>query len=407
MKSFDVNAIRQQFPVLDQEVHGKPLIYFDNAATAQKPNHVIDTVAKFYQHDNANIHRGIHTLSERATSSYELARDKIAKFINAKHALEVIFTSGTTESINFVAQTFAENHLQAHDEILISEMEHHSNIVPWQMVAKKTGAVIKVIPITDSGEIDLAVYRGCFTHKTKIVAISHISNVLGTIYPIKQFIEIAHDHNVPILIDAAQSSPHIQLDVQDLDCDFLCFSGHKTYGPTGIGILYGKKAWLEKLPPYQGGGSMIKTVTFAESTYADLPQKFEAGTPNIVGAIGLGAAIDFINQIGIDAIAQYEHDLTEYATAIFLEIPDLKIIGTAHDKTSVFSFVMDNIHPHDIGTILNMDGIAVRSGHHCAMPLMQRYQVPATVRASFAFYNTKTEIDTLVIGLNRVREVLG
>ncbi|MCW5589252.1 MAG: cysteine desulfurase [Legionellales bacterium] len=402
---YDVEKIRQDFPVLHQTICGKSLIYFDNAATTQKPQQVIDAVSHFYCHDNANIHRGIHTLSERATASYEIAREKVQHFIHAQETKEIIFTRGTTESINLLAQSYGLKYFKPQDEILVSEMEHHSNIVPWQLIAEKTGAVIKMIPITDAGEIDLNQYNDLFTAKTKLVAISHISNALGTINPLKEMITIAHQHGALVAVDAAQSLPHLTVDVQDLDCDFLSFSGHKLYAPTGIGVLYGKAHLLKELPPYQGGGSMIRTVSFNKTTYADIPMRFEAGTPNITGAIGLGAAIDYLNHLGMSNIIRYEETLTDYLQHALSEIQQVQLIGQAKHRTSVFSFILDDIHPHDIGTILNHEGIAVRSGHHCAMPIMEHFNVPATVRVSLAFYNTTHEIDALIHGLMKVREV--
>ncbi|MCP5468864.1 MAG: cysteine desulfurase [Deltaproteobacteria bacterium] len=403
--SFDIEKIREEFPTLHQEVHGKPLVYLDNAATTQKPRAVIEKLHHYYTWDNANIHRGVHTLSERSTQEYEAAREKIRQFIHAKKTSEIIFTRGTTESINLVAQTYGREHLQAGDEIIISHMEHHSNIVPWQILAEQSGAQLKVVPITDQGELDLEAYQKLFSKRTKLVSMVYVSNSLGTVNPIKQVIEFAHQAGVPVLVDGAQAVNHLSIDVQDLDADFFAFSGHKLFGPTGIGVLYGKEQLLEKMPPYQGGGDMIRQVSFEKTTYNDLPYKFEAGTPHIAGAIGLGAAIDYLQEIGMSHLATYERDLLDYASKAFEQLPDLKIIGQAKDKTSVISFVLKDIHPHDIGTILDREGVAVRAGHHCTMPLMQRFQVPATVRASFAFYNTFEEIDKLVEAVKKVQEV--
>jgi cysteine desulfurase/selenocysteine lyase len=404
---FDVQKIRRDFPILSEKVNGKPLVYLDNAATSQKPRWVIDTIHHYYEADNANIHRGVHLLSERATDEYEKARVKIQHFINAKEAREIIFVRSTTEAINLVAQSYGRKNIKAGDEIIISRMEHHSNIVPWQLLCEATGAVLKIIPINESGELLLDEYEKLLSEKTKFVAVGHVSNALGTINPVKEIIQKAHRLNVPVLLDGAQAAPHLKIDVQDLDCDSYAFSGHKLFGPTGIGILYGKARLLEAMPPYQGGGDMISKVTFEKTLYNHLPYKFEAGTPHISGAIGLGAAIDYLNEIGLENAAKYEHELLQYATEELSKISGLRIIGTAKNKASVISFVMEEIHPHDIGTVLDLEGIAIRTGHHCAMPLMQWYQVPATARASFAFYNTREEIDTLVKGLYKVKEVFG
>ncbi len=406
-EEFDLKKIRNDFPILKQQVRGKPLIYLDNAATSQKPQIVIDTLRQYYEEDNANIHRGVHFLSEHATEKYEASRLKIKNFINAKETKEIIFVRGTTEAINLVAQTYGRKKIQANDEIIISALEHHSNIVPWQMLCEVTGAILRVIPINDAGELLIGEYEKLLSPKTKLVAIGHISNALGTINPIKEMIAKAHQLNVPVLIDGAQATPHTAVDVQDLDCDFYAFSGHKMFGPTGIGALYGKAKFLEEMPPYQGGGDMISSVTFEKTTYNILPYKFEAGTPDIAGSIALGAAIDYISEIGMENIAFYEHELLKYATDAFSTIKDLKILGTALKKASVISFVLKDIHPHDIGTILDSEGIAIRTGHHCAMPLMQRLQVPATARASFAFYNTKEEVDGLVKGIEKVKKLFG
>ncbi len=391
--------LHEEFPILKEEINGKPLIYLDSSATSQKPKVVIDAIQKYYLHNNANIHRGVHTLSERATQFYEQTRRAIKEFINAAHAHEIIFTRGTTESINLVAQSYGRSQFKAGDEIIISTMEHHSNIVPWQMLGEQCGTILKVIPISDSGEIDLEAYQKLFSSRTKLVAVTHASNVLGTINPLKEMGKIAHAHNVPILIDGAQAFPHFAVDMQELDCDFYAFSAHKAYGPTGVGVLYGKQKWLEKMPPYQGGGSMVEAVTFAKTTYNKIPHKFEAGTPNVANVIGFHAALEFLNTIGMKKIAAHEQELLRYATEQLLTIPDLRIIGTAKNKVGVISFVLQNIHPHDVGTVLDHEGIAVRAGHHCAMPLMQRFNVPATVRVSFAVHNKQKDIDALIAGI--------
>jgi len=401
----DIQKIRADFPILSQKVNGKPLVYFDNGATSQKPQVVIDAISKYYQEINANIHRGVHTLSQLATDAYEVSRGKIQTHINAKHAHEVIFTSGTTHGINAVANGFTSL-LKSGDEVLVSALEHHSNIVPWQMLCEKTGATLKVIPINEEGELIMSEFDKLLSSKTKIVTVNHISNALGTINPIKEMIDKAHGVGAAILIDGAQATPHLKPDVQALNCDFYVFSGHKICGPTGVGILYGKEDWLRKLPPYQGGGEMIATVTFEKTTYADLPHKFEAGTPNIEGGIVLGTAIDYLNEVGFENIAQYEHELLEYATAKLLAIDGLKIYGTSKAKTSVISFNIGTIHPYDIGTIIDKLGIAVRTGHHCAQPIMDFYKIPGTLRASFAFYNTKEEIDLLVEALKKAQMML-
>lgn len=401
----NVDKIREDFPILNRVVNGKPLIYFDNAATSQTPQQVIDVIVDYYSNYNANIHRGVHTLSQEATDLYEGARLKIQKHFNAKHNYEVILTSGTTHSINLVASGFSSV-LEKGDEVLVSALEHHSNIVPWQMLCERTGAILKVIPMNEQGELIMADYDELLSEKTKLVFVNHISNALGTINPIKQIIEMAHEVGAAVLVDGAQSCPHIKPDVQELDVDFYVTSAHKICGPTGVGMLYGKEEWLNKLPPYQGGGEMIDQVTFEKTTYAGLPHKFEAGTPNICGGIAFGAAIDYMNAIGFGAIASYEHELLVYATQKLLEIDGLKIYGTASEKTSVISFNIQGIHPYDIGTILDKMGIAVRTGHHCAQPIMDFYKIPGTVRASFAFYNTKEEIDTFVKGVNTAKMML-
>ena len=403
--TLDVHAIRQDFPALHQTIKGNPLVYLDNAATTQKPQSVIDAVAHHYQHNSANVHRGIHTLSERATAHYEAAREKVQHFIRAQKSAEIIFVRGSTEAINLVAQSYARPLLKAGDEIIISAMEHHSNIVPWQLVCEQTGAVLKVIPINQRGELVLEVFKSLLSERTRLVSIVHISNSLGTLNPIKTIIDQAHAFNVPVLIDGAQACAHTSIDVQALDCDFYTCSGHKMLGPTGIGVLYGKEKLLEQMPPYQGGGEMISQVSFSKTTYNVLPHKFEAGTPNIAGTIGLGAAIDYINNIGLNAIRHYEHQLLQYAEQQLEKITDLSFIGTAREKASIVSFVLDAIHPHDIGTILNEDGIAIRSGHHCTMPIMDFFKIPATTRASFAFYNTRQEIDLLATSLLNVKKV--
>ncbi len=401
----DINKIRTDFPILSQKVNGKPLVYFDNGATSQKPQVVIDAIATYYEEINANIHRGVHTLSQLATDAYEASRAKIQKHINAKFPHEIIFTSGTTHGINLVTNGFASI-LKSGDEVLVSAMEHHSNIVPWQMLCEKTGARLRVIPMNEKGELILSAYDELLSEKTKIVTVNHISNALGTINPIKYMIDKAHKVGAAILIDGAQAVSHLKPDVQELDCDFYVFSGHKMFGPTGTGILYGKEAWLKKLPPYQGGGEMIKEVTFEKTTYADLPHKFEAGTPNIAGGIVLGTAVDYINSIGIENIQEQEKELLAYGTQRLLEIEGLKIFGTATTKTSVISFNIEGIHPYDIGTIIDKLGIAVRTGHHCAQPVMNFFNIPGTIRASFAFYNTKEEIDLMVEAVKKAKLML-
>lgn len=401
----DIQKIRADFPILSEKIYGKPLIYFDNGASSQKPQVVIDAIATYYKTINANIHRGVHFLSQAATDAYEVSRGKIQRHLNAQFPHEIIFTSGTTHSINAVANGFASI-VKAGDEVLVSALEHHSNIVPWQMLCERTGAVLKVIPMNQQGELIITEYEKLLSEKTKIVAVNHISNALGTINPIQIMIEKAHQVGAAVLIDGAQATPHLKPDVQALDCDFYVFSGHKICGPTGVGILYGKEAWLRKLPPYQGGGEMIATVSFEKTTYADLPHKFEAGTPNIEAGIVLGTAIDYMNEIGFEAIAAYEKELLVYATQKLLEIDGLKIYGTAQEKTSVISFNIEGIHPYDIGTIIDKLGIAVRTGHHCAQPIMDFYQIPGTIRASFAFYNTKEEIDIFVEAVKKAQMML-
>ncbi len=405
-KVFDIEKIRNDFPILKQLVHNKPLCYLDNAATTQKPQIVIDTINNFYSTINSNIHRGVHSLSEKSTQAYENARAKIKDFINAKSDKEIIFTSGTTASINLVAQTFGRKYVSDGDEIIVTRMEHHSNIVPWQLLCDEKNAKLKVLQINNKGELLLDDLKDLISEKTKLITVVHVSNTLGTINPVKEIIKIAHQNNVPVLLDAAQSIQHIEIDVQELDCDFLAFSGHKIYGPTGIGILYGKENLLDKMPPFMGGGDMISKVTFEGTTFNELPFKFEAGTSNIAGAIGLGAAIDYVHSIGIKNIKEHETNLLNAATGAVKEIPGIKIIGNAKEKTSVLSFVIDNIHPHDIGTFLDFEGVAIRTGHHCTQPLMDFFKVPATSRASFAFYNTFNEVEQLTIALKKTIEVL-
>jgi cysteine desulfurase/selenocysteine lyase len=405
MRLYAMKNISADFPVLQQTMRGKPLVYLDNSATSQKPQVVLDVLTRYYARDNANIHRGVYELSERATREYEAVRTSIKTFINAPHEHEIIFVPGTTAGINLVAQSFGRTQLKVLDEIIISGMEHHSNIVPWQMLAEQVGANLRVIPVTDSGEIDLAAYEKLFTERTKIVAIAHASNVLGTINPIKQMVQIAHAHHVPVLVDGAQAFPHLAVDVQDLDCDFYVFSSHKAYGPTGVGVVYGKTQWLDAMPPYQGGGDMIETVSFTKTTYNKLPFKFEAGTPNIAGVIGFGAALNYLRELGMATVRSHEQALLAYAMDKLATIPGLRVIGTAKDKVGVISFVMDGVHPHDIGTILDDQGIAIRAGHHCAMPLMERFNVPATARMSLGIYNTEADVDALVLGLQTVQRL--
>jgi len=402
---FDVEKVREDFPVLKQKVHGKPLVYLDNAATSQKPLAVIEAIRKFYEVDCANIHRGVHELSQRSTAAYEQTRIKVKQFLNARTKNELIFVRGATEGINLVAQSWGRRCVKAGDEIVVSAMEHHSNIVPWQMLCEEKGAKLRVIPMDDRGELLMDEYVKLLGPRTRMVAVAHVSNALGTINPVREIVELAHKAGALALIDGAQAVPHMKVDVQALDADFYAFSGHKLFGPTGSGILYGKTKLLNAMPPYQGGGDMIRTVTFEKTTYNDLPYKFEAGTPNIAGGIGLGAAIDYVNRIGLDKIGAYEHELLTYGTAALLEIPGLRLIGTAREKAAVLSFVMEGIHPHDIGTVLDRMGIAVRTGHHCAQPVMDRFGIPATTRASLAFYNTAAEIDALASGLRKVKEM--
>jgi cysteine desulfurase/selenocysteine lyase len=403
--AFDVDKLREDFPVLKQRIHGKPLVYLDSAATAQKPLAVIEAIRKFYEVDCANIHRGVHELSQRSTAAYEETRSKAKRFVNARTKNELIFVRGATEGINLVASSWGRKNVKEGDEIVISALEHHSNIVPWQMLCEEKGAKLRVIPMDDRGELLLDEYEKLLGPRTRMVAVAHVSNALGTINPVRRIVEMAHHTGALALIDGAQAAPHLKIDVQALDADFYAFSGHKVFGPTGTGILYGKARLLNAMPPYQGGGDMIKTVTFEKTTYNDLPYKFEAGTPNIAGGIGLGAAFDYVTRIGLDKIAAYEHELLVYGTEALSRIPGLRLIGTAHDKAAVLSFVIDGIHPHDIGTVLDRQGIAVRTGHHCAQPVMDRFGVPATTRASLAFYNTVAEIDALAAGLAKVKEI--
>ncbi|MGZ8424977.1 MAG: SufS family cysteine desulfurase [Candidatus Binatia bacterium] len=406
-EKFDVARLRQDFPILSQKIHGKPLVYFDNGATSQKPQCVIDAIDHYYRTENSNIHRGVHHLSERATAAYEAARGKLRGFINAGSDREIIFVRGTTEAINLVTQSYGRAFLKAGDEIIVSAMEHHSNIVPWQMLCEQVGAKLRVIPINHDGEIVMEEYQRLLNDRTKFVSVTHVSNALGTVVPVREIIALAHGRGVPVLLDGAQAVPHLKIDVQELDCDFYAFSGHKMFGPTGVGVLYGRAELLEKMPPYQGGGDMISLVTFEKTHYNVLPYKFEAGTPNIADGIALGAAVDYLRALDWPAVVAHEDELLRYATEALGEIPALRIIGTAKEKAGVLSFVFDQVHAHDVGTILDQEGVAVRAGHHCAMPVMQRFGVPATVRASFAFYNTIEEIDVLVRAIERVLKVFG
>lgn len=402
---FDATTIRKDFPILTSTVHGKPLVYLDNAATTQKPQIVLDTLTTYYAKQNANIHRGVHYLSEVATFEYEKARGKVKNLLNAADSKEIIFTKGTTDGINLAAHSYGRKYINAGDEVIISAMEHHSNIVPWQLLCEERGAKLRVIPMNDEGELRIDEFEKMLSPKTKIVSVVYVSNSLGTINPVKKIIELSHANGTPVLIDGAQSVAHMKVDVRELDCDFFVFSGHKIFGPTGIGALYGKSEWLETMIPYQGGGDMIRSVTFEKTTFNDLPFKFEAGTPNIAGGIGLGAAIDYVQRIGFDVISEYENDLLGYGTEELRSVHGLKIIGTAKEKAGVISFVLENAHPHDIGTILDREGIAIRTGHHCTQPVMQRFGIPATARASLSMYNTKEEIDVLVRGIAKVKEI--
>ena len=403
--AFNVERVRADFPILQIEVEGQPLVYLDSAASSQMPQPVLDRMVRYQSTEHANIHRAVHTLSERATAAYEAARVKLQRFINAPDEREVIFTSGTTEAINLVMHGYGRKFIQAGDEIILTTLEHHSNIVPWQMLAEETGAKIRVLPINDAGELCLEQFEPLFNARTKLVGLSHVSNALGSINPVKQMIAMAHSHGVPVLVDGAQAVPHMAVDVQDLDCDFYAFSGHKLCGPTGIGVLYGKTELLEKMQPFKGGGDMILSVSFEETVYNTIPHKFEAGTPPIAAAVGLGAAVDYLSSLGMEAIAAHEHALLQYATSQLEALPGLRLIGTANNKAAVLSFTLDGVHPHDVGTLLNQEGIAVRTGHHCAQPVMARFKVPATTRASFAFYNRMADVDALVASIRSVQKV--
>ena len=407
--ALEVARIRQDFPILNREIYGKPLVYFDNAATAQTPKQVVKRIESYYLQENSNIHRGVHHLSQQATEAYEAVRAHMQTFMGAAHTHEVIFTRGTTESINLVASSYGQKYVKEGDEIIISAMEHHSNIVPWQLLCERTGAQLKVIPMSEAGELDMEAYRSMLNERTKMVAVVHVSNTLGTINPIKEIIDLAHAHNIPVLVDGAQAVPHQSVNMQELDCDFYTFSSHKLFGPTGVGILYGKEKWLDAMPPYMGGGDMIKTVSFEKTTYNELPHKFEAGTPNIADGIGLGAALEYVEGIGYEAgaIGAYEHQLLQYGTEKLSAIEGLRIIGTAPHKASVISFLIGDIHPYDAGVILDRLGIAVRTGHHCTQPIMDQLEIPGTLRASFAFYNTTEEIDRLVAGIEKVKKMFG
>jgi len=402
---FDIKKVRDDFPILSRKVYGKPLVYFDNAATTQKPRSVVEAIVNEYYSVNANVHRGVHFLSQKATELHEASRETVRKFLNARSSNEIVFTRGTTESINLLVSSFGEEFMEEGDEVIISVMEHHSNIVPWQLLAARKGISMKVIPMNDRGELLLDEYEKLFSERTKIVSITHVSNVIGTVNPLKKIIELAHEHGVPVLVDGAQSVPHMKVDVQDLDADFYAFSGHKIYGPTGVGVLYGKEDWLDRLPPYQGGGEMIQSVTFEKTVFNELPYKFEAGTPDYIGTTSLAKALEYVSTLGMDNIAAYEHELMQYATKKMKKIEGMHIFGEAEEKGSVISFLVGNIHHLDMGTLLDRLGIAVRTGHHCAQPLIQRLGVEGTVRASFAFYNTKEEIDVLVAGIERVRKM--
>jgi cysteine desulfurase/selenocysteine lyase len=404
--AFDLNKIRSEFPLLQQEMNGQPLVFLDSAASSQKPQMVLDKLEEYYTRQNANVHRGVYQLSQEATDAYEQGREQLRRFINAPSAKEVLFVRGTTEGINLVASSYGKAFINEGDEVIVSTMEHHSNIVPWQMICEERGAVLKVIPINEAGELQIDAYREMLSEKVKMVAISHVSNSLGTINPVKEMITMAHEQGIPVLVDGAQAIPHMKVDVQELDADFYTFSGHKMFGPTGIGVLYGKEEWLNKMPPYHGGGEMIETVTFEKTTYNELPHKFEAGTPDISGVVALGAAVEYIEQIGHDAIQKHEKELLHYATEKLSEIEGIRIIGTAAHKASVLSFLVEGIHPYDLGTILDKLGIAVRTGHHCTQPLMSWYGIPGTVRASLAFYNNREDIDRLVAGVQRAVKML-
>jgi cysteine desulfurase/selenocysteine lyase len=401
----DVQRIRQDFPLLQQRVRGKPLVYLDNAATSQKPQSVIDAVTRFYTSENANIHRGVHYLSERATDAYDQVRDKVARFLNARSSREIIFTRGTTEGINLVAQSYGRPALKPGDDIVITAMEHHSNIVPWQLVCEQTGARLRAAPFNDAGELDMEAFERLLNHRTRLVSVVHVSNALGTVNPVKRVIALAHDRGIPVMLDGAQSAPHLGIDVQDLDCDFFAFSGHKLFGPTGVGVLFGRESLLERMPPYQGGGDMIATVTLERSTWAQLPAKFEAGTPMIAQVMGLAAALDYVMELGFDRISSWEQQLLSYATDRVIGIEGLKLVGTAAHKASILGFTLAGVHPHDIGAILDDSGIAIRAGHHCAQPVMRHFGIPATARASFAFYNTPEEADILADALVKIRRM--
>ena len=403
----DIEALRADFPILAQEIAGRPLAYLDNAATAQKPNAVIEAIDRYYRETNANIHRGVHTLAERATAQYEGARERVARFVNAAEPREIVFTRGCTESVNLVAQSFLRPRLAAGDEIVLSEMEHHSNIVPWQMVAEQTGARLRVVPIDDRGELDMDRYAELLGERTRLVAIGHVSNALGTINPVARIIELAHERDIPVLVDGAQSVPHFAVDVRTLGADFYCFSGHKMFGPTGIGVLYGRGELLDAMPPYQGGGEMISRVSFDGTEFNVVPHKFEAGTPNIAGAIGLGAAVDYLERLGLERVAAHEEDVLDYAHRRAREVEGLRIIGEAREKAGVLSFVIDGVHPNDLGMLIDQEGVAIRTGHHCAMPAMEHFGVAGTARASFAFYNTRADVDRLIDGIHKVRDILG
>jgi cysteine desulfurase/selenocysteine lyase len=406
-EALDVAAVRRDFPILRQRIHGKPLVYLDNAATTQKPQAVLDALVRYYVEENANVHRGVHSLSGRATDSYEAARETVRRFLNAADAREIVFVRGTTEAINLIAQTHGRTHVGAGDEIVISEMEHHSNIVPWQILCEEKGARLRVVPVTDAGELRLDEYERLLNERTKIVAVSHVSNVLGTINPVAEIVRLAQPRGVTVVVDGAQAVAHMPVDIQALGCDFYAFSGHKVFGPTGVGVLYGRKALLESMPVYQSGGGMIGRVTFERTTFADLPYKFEAGTPHIAGAIGLAAALDYLTAIDVERVASYEETLLAYATGALAEVPGLRLTGTAPARASVLSFVLGDVHPHDVGTILDREGVAVRAGHHCCQPLMARLGVPATARASLALYNTREDVDALIAALRTVHEVFG
>jgi cysteine desulfurase/selenocysteine lyase len=406
IEPFDVQRLRKDFPILQTRINGKPLVYLDNAATSQKPQAVIDSLVNYYRHENANVHRGLHYLSERATKAYEEARRKVRAFLNAKEEKEIVFVRGATEAINLVAHSFGRHFLKTGDEVLITGMEHHANIVPWQMLRDEKGIVLRVVPIDDAGELLTGEFQRLLNERTKLVSLTHVSNALGTVNPVRNLVALAHRQGIPVLVDGAQAVPHMEVDVQSLDCDFYMFSGHKVYGPTGIGVLYGKASLLEEMPPFQGGGEMIRSVTFEKTLFADPPLRFEAGTPDIAGAVGLGAALDYLTGIGRDRVAAYERELLGCATEALEGIPGLRLIGTAREKSGILSFVLEGVHPHDLGTVLDQEGIAIRAGHHCAMPVMQRFGVPATARASLAFYNTFEEIDRLIWGIIKADRML-